>query len=106
MKEKLNQLADRLDRAMSSDMPRQTMSSVAGELRFLAKDVPDDNGSRSHALELADAIDNHQYGLRGFGDGSLSRGRDLTQRERETIKQALRAYGVLGTFNEQRKEPR
>lgn len=44
----------------------------------------------SHAAELLDMIRNHQYGLRGFGDGSLSRGRNLTDKERCTIEQALR----------------
>lgn len=39
---------------------------------------------------LRNMILGHQYGLRGFGDGSLSRGRDLTTDEQQTITEALK----------------
>lgn len=42
-----------------------------------------------HARKLALMIRGHQYGLRGFGDGSLSRGRNFTDRERQTVEVAL-----------------
>lgn len=96
MKEQFFHLAKRLRDAVSSDTPRQTMQNVASALDRLGEGVKDDDGTRSLALELAASIDGHQYGLRGFGDGSLSRGRDLTQQERMTITKALRAYGTAG----------
>lgn len=42
------------------------------------------------ASDLLAKIEGHQYGLRGFGDGSLSRGRDFTDRECRTILRALK----------------
>lgn len=43
------------------------------------------------AAKLLAMIQGHQYGLRGFGDGSLSRGRNLTDSELRIIIAALAA---------------
>jgi hypothetical protein len=43
----------------------------------------------SAAAKLLEMIQGHQYGLRGFGDGSLSRGRNLTDAEMRVIRRAL-----------------
>lgn len=93
MKEQLQAIAKALRDAVSSDTPRQAMRGAAQYLDVLAAKVQDDDGSRSLALTLASAISNHQYGLRGFGDGSLSRGADLSDKEKAVIMKALQAYG-------------
>lgn len=89
MKQRLKDLAQRLRDAISSDTPRSAMSSVALSLDKLVEEVKDDDGSRDLALALSSAIAVHR-----FGDGSLSRGRDFTSKERHVIEKALKAYGT------------
>ncbi len=92
MKQRLLELAAKLRHAVGTDMPRGAMQDVARELEALAEPLPEDEPGRAMAFDLAHSIDNHQYGLRGFGDGSLTRGRDFSREERATIIAALLEY--------------
>lgn len=95
MNQRLYQLAEQLLKAIGTDTPRTAMQDVAAQLQVLARDrAVKDGESRVMAHELLHRINNSQYGLRGFGDGSLTRGRDLTNAELKTIKLALEEYST------------
>lgn len=96
MNQRLYRLAEQLLKAISTDTPRTTMQDVAAQLLMLARERVDikDGESRAMAHELLHRINSSQYGLRGFGDGSLTRGRDLTNAELKTIKLALEEYST------------
>ena len=92
MKQRLNEIADYLIAAISTDTPRGSMKSAASELKALAAEPPTATDEESDAaLNLRDQIRGYQYGVK-FGDGSMRSGRDMSSKEQKLITDALTFY--------------